>query len=269
VISVRNLRRIVRVWPVALLLLGVSGCFNPFAPRIAPINGIYVPPPTPDSPQGVIRLFEWCWNNRDITTYKEILTADFRFVFALGDSAGNQFRDDPVTREMELTIARNLFVGGSTAPPATSIYLNLDPTLRPLADSRPGKNPKWHKEIVTGVDLTIKTEGDQEYRILGNARFFVVRGDSALIPQELSFKPDSNRWYIDQWNDETLTGTGGTALAPAGPGGLQATRSAVQVTVTGIAGAPRGARVTRAPAVLTSGMPFLLTWGQLNAIYAR
>ena len=64
------------------------------------------------------------------------------------------------------------------------------------------------------MDLTIKTEDDQEYRIIGNARFFVVRGDSALIPQELGFKPDSNRWYIDQWRDETL---GGPAAGP-GPG---------------------------------------------------
>ena len=82
---------------VALLLLGVGGCFNPFDPRIAPTTGIYVPPPTPNSPQNVIRLFEWCWNNRDITVYKEIFTDDFRFVFALGDSAGNLFRDEPVT----------------------------------------------------------------------------------------------------------------------------------------------------------------------------
>ena len=261
----RSLRRILRPWTAALLLLGVGGCFNPFDPRIAPVNGIYVPPPTPDSPQGVIRLFEWCWNNRDISTYKEIFTDDFRFVFALGDSAGNQFRDDPVTREMELTIARNLFVGGSTAPPATSIYLSLDPTLRPTADSRAGKDPKWHKEILTSVDLTIKTEGDQEYRIIGNARFFVVRGDSALIPKELGLpaEPDTTRWWIDQWNDETLQGSGGQAVAPAGPGEQRAARPAVQVTITGISRAARGARTSG-----TAVPPYQVTWGQLNAIYA-
>ena len=260
--TMRTIRRAARAWPAAalLLLVGVGGCFNPFDPRIAPTTGIYIPPPTPNSAQNVIRLFEWCWNNRDITTYKEIFTADFLFVFAQGDSAGNQFRDDPVNREMELNIARNLFVGGGSAPPATSIVLALDPTLRAQDDSRPGKNGKWHKEIVTSVDLTIKTEGNTEYRITGNARFFVVRGDSALIPQELSFRPDSNRWYIDQWRDETLQGVGGTLLAPAGPGGLAAARSAARAWGAGSLRAPQDATVPSA---------FDMSWGKLNALYLR
>jgi hypothetical protein len=264
--STMTIRRIVRAWPVALLLLGMSGCFNPFDPRIAPTTGIYVPPPTPNSPQNVIRLFEWCWKNRDITVYKEILTEDFRFVFALGDSAGNQFRDEPVTREMELNIARNLFVGGGSAPPASSIFLVLDPTLRALPDSRPGKNPKWHNEIVTSVDLSIKTDGGAEYRIMGNARFFVVRGDSARIPQELGFRPDSTRWYIDQWNDETLQGgAAATVLGPAGPAELRVARPGDPVTVPPVARAPRRPRASAALAP----PPFEMTWGQLNALYAR
>jgi hypothetical protein len=258
--------RSARAWPVALLalflllLLGVGGCFNPFNPRIAPTTGIYIPPPTPNSPQNVIRLFEWCWNSRDISVYKEVFTADFLFVFALGDSAGNQFRDTPVNREMELDIARNLFVGGGSAPAATSIVLTLDPTLRAQDDSRRGKDPKWHKEILTSVDLTIKTEGNTEYRITGNARFFVVRGDSALIPKELGFQPDSNRWYIDQWRDETLTGAGGAALAPAGPGELRATRSPVRLEVTDLA---------RAPRATSAYWAIEMSWGKLNATYAR
>ena len=213
--SRRRIRRLLGVTLMAVLPLATSGCFNPFAPRLAPTTSVYVPPPKPNSPQNVIRLFEWCWKNRDLTVYKEIFTDDFRFVFALGDSAGNLFREEPVTREMELTIARNLFVGGGSAAPASSISLILDPTLRALPDSRPGKNPRWHNEIVSSVDLTIKTEAGVEYRITGNARFFVVRGDSALIPKELGFGPDSTRWYIQQWNDETLQGAGAVAGGPA------------------------------------------------------
>ena len=241
-----------RLVPLVVLLLGLSGCFNPFDPRIATTIGVYVPPPEPNTPQGVIRLFEWCWNNRDIALYKEIFTADFRFEFSLGDSAGNTFREHPVDRETELTIAQNLFVGGGAEPPASSIVLHLDPTLRPLSDSRPGKNPKWHKEIVTSVDLTINTEA-QEFRIMGNARFFVVRGDSALIPKELGFKPDTTRWYIDQWNDETLTGLGG-AVAP-GDMAARVSRGAVApVRRTG----PRSLEP-----------PWDISWGGLKALYSR
>jgi hypothetical protein len=259
-----KIRRIACAWLVALLLLSVSGCFNPFNPRIAPTTGIYVPPPTPNSPQNVIRLFEWVWKNRDITVYKEILTDDFRFIFALGDSAGNLFRDEPVTREMELNIARNLFVGGGSAAPATSITLTLDPTLRALPDSRPGKNPRWHNEIVTSVDLSIKTEDGAEYRILGNARFFVVRGDSALIPGELGFGPDSTRWYIDQWHDETLQGSSALASDPAGAAGLRATLPFGRARISDAGRAPRR---PIAPTALTS-QPFEMSWGELNALYA-
>ena len=100
------------------------------------------------------------------------------------------------------------------------------------------------------MDLTIKTEGNTEYRITGNARFFVVRGDSALIPQELSFRPDSNRWYIDQWRDETLQGVGGTLLA----------RSAARAWGAGSLRAPQDATVPSA---------FDMSWGKLNALYVR
>jgi hypothetical protein len=248
----RTIRPFAGVGAVALLLLGVSGCFNPFAPRLAPTTAIYIPPPTPDSPQNLIRLFEWCWNNRDITVYRQIFTDDFRFVFALGDSAGNLFREDPVTREMELNIANNLFVGGGSAPPASSISLILDPTIVALPDSRPGKNRRWHNEIVTSVNLTIKTEDGAEYRVVGDARFFVVRGDSALIPKELGYGPDSTRWYIERWQDETLQGH--SAVAPAGP-------------ANPLAAGPSGR--TRVSPTAATARRFEMTWGTLNALYAR
>jgi hypothetical protein len=262
--SARMLRRCLSACTVGLLLLSVSGCFNPFAPRIAPTTSVYVPPPEPNSPQNVIRLFEWCWKNRDITVYNQIFTDDFRFIFALGDSAGNLVREDPVTRETELTMARNLFVGGGSAPPASSISLILDPTLRALPDSRVGKNPKWHNEIVTSVDLTIKTEEGAEYRIVGDARFFVVRGDSALIPQVLGFGRDSTRWYIERWHDETLKESASTAPDPAGAGSLQAARPFGRVTVSTV---ERLTSRPGAPAALTT-RPFEMTWGELTALYS-
>jgi hypothetical protein len=244
----------------ALLLLGLWGCFNPFNPRIAPTQGVYIPPPAPNSPQGVIRLFEWCWKNRDISLYKEIFTADFHFYFANGDSAGNRFRDPWVTREEELNIARNLFVGGGSAPPASSIYLNLDPTLNPQPDSRPGKNRKWHQEILTSVDLTINVEGSNTpYRIMGNARFFVVRGDSALIPTDLGFKSDSTRWYVDQWNDETLQGAGNAAQRAAV---ADRARAPVPIAITSLR--PRRPAAPRTTPLVPEQV---ITWGFLDALY--
>ena len=188
----------------ALLLLGLGGCYNPFGPLVAPTTGVYVPPPSPDSPQGIVRLFAWCWNNRDATIYQQLFTSDYLFVYATGDSAGNLFRDDPLDREEEVNIARRMFEGGGTVPPASSITLVLDATLYPLPDSRPGKDPKWHKEVPTAVNLAIELEDGSQYNVTGNTTFFVVRGDSAKIPSDLSLKPDSTRWYIERWADYTL-----------------------------------------------------------------
>ncbi|MEO5617021.1 MAG: hypothetical protein ABIS67_04565, partial [Candidatus Eisenbacteria bacterium] len=63
-----------------------------------------------------------------------------------------------------------------------------------------------HQEIKRNVVLSIDS-GDQAFRITGAARFFVVRGDSALIPDDLvqrGFTADANRWYIERWEDETI-----------------------------------------------------------------
>ena len=151
-------RHVARAGLGALLLLGLGGCFNPFAPRIAPTTGVYVPPPSPDSPQGIVRLFAWCWNNRDATIYQQLFTSDYVFIFAVGDSAGNLFRDDPLDREEELNIARNLFEGGGTAAPAASITLVLDATLYPLDDSRPGKGTPTGQDLRAALDTLLANQ---------------------------------------------------------------------------------------------------------------
>jgi hypothetical protein len=212
----------VRILIVAIAALGLAGCASEH--RVTgPLPARPTAPPSPDSPANAIRRFEWGWNNREPESFRQLLAGDFRFVFALGDSAGNAFRDDPIGREEMLVCLQHLFVTGGVAPRATSIVLTLDPALVPLPDSRPGRDPKWHKEILTSVDLTIRTEDLDEFRVTGNARFFVVRGDSAVIPAELAAEgagPDSTRWYLQEWRDETLT-AGGTTLrtSPALPQG--------------------------------------------------
>ena len=186
--------------------------------------------PVANSPTNAIRLFEWGWDHRDLGTFQSLLTDDFRFVFALADSAGEQFRDHPFGREEMLGCLQHLFVGGGLASPATSISLTLAPALRVLPDSRAGKNGTWHKEILTSVDLDIQTEDGAEYRIVGDARFFVVRGDSALIPAGLGAGPDSTRWYLEQWNDESMSGAASVSPLRAVAGDLLAPQPSVNFT---------------------------------------
>lgn len=205
-----NLRRPLRLAAALLALAALAGCFNPFAPRVATVRGVSTPPPVPNSAVKVVELFAWCWNNRAYQEYSEIFTDDFRFQFSEVDTSGTGGRGEFLTREEELEVARHLFIEGTAAaPPATSITLDLDRNLIDEPDSRPGKHPKWHREISTNVTLRIQT--DQDYQVTGRARFFLVRGDSALIPEDLEdrFRPDSTRWWIERWEDETSGG--GTA----------------------------------------------------------
>ena len=222
-----------------------AGCFNPFDPRISRQGGVSTPPPAPTSPEGVLRLFEWCWNNRAIDQYREIFTDDYRFYFAVNDTAGNIFRDRPWLREDEMASTTNLFQGGSVHPPASRISLQFAQNLRAFPDSRPNKAFPWHQQINTTVVLEVTTD-EESYQVTGSALYRLTRGDSAEIPEELrarGFRPDSTRWYIEQWEDQTQqTGPGPNA---AGSGA-------------------HGVRPERAAAV-----PRPATWGLIKATYRR
>lgn len=195
---------------LALLAWSLCGCFNPFQPPVSSSRGVSSPPPVPNSPANAIRLLEWCYNNRDIDVYREVFTDDYTFIFGLSDTAGNAYRDRPYRREDELESATNLFVGGGDNPPASRITLTFDRTLIAIGDSRPGFDPRWHKSILTNVNLSVQiSDGDnqQSLEVTGKARYYVVRGDSARIPDELvqrGFRPDSTRWWVERWEDETL-----------------------------------------------------------------
>lgn len=220
-------RALRRSLPALLLLLGVSpllaGCFNPFDPRQLG-GGISTPPPVPDSPANVLRLLEWSYNNRSIAEYRELFTSDYRFAFSAIDPYGDAYPGDIWSREDELASATHLFQGGKpTEPAATSINLDLGRTLTPRPDPRPGKDDRMHKSIHTSVTLTI-VDPSKETHVNGFATFYLARGDVAAIPDELKekgFGPDSTRWYIERWEDDTAnnqTGGGGSASrAPAAP----------------------------------------------------
>ena len=177
--------------------------------------GVSEPPPAPDSPGGVLRLLEWCYEHRAISEYRELFTEDYRFVFGALDPDGNAYRDNPWTREDEVQSTTHLFLGGAAnQPAATNITIFLDRSFVVFDDPRfPGLG-RWHKRIRTSVILRLADPINQEAS--GFANFFVVRGDSARIPAELNLGPDSTRWYIQRHEDDTFQdeGTGGSA-APA------------------------------------------------------
>jgi hypothetical protein len=230
---------------VAVFLL--TGCFNPFDPSVRGF-GVTEPPPIPDSPSNVLRLLEWCYENRATFEYRELFDNDYRFVFGQLDPDGFAYRDNPWTREDELQSTTHLFLGGeANQPAATSITILLDRNFRVTADpNRPGRA---HKLIRTSVTLKVVT--DQQRDVTGFANFFLVRGDSATIPEELrqrGFLPDSNRWYILRHEDDTFHEDNV----------LQGGETSSSI--------PRGAIAFRT-AVTTRTTAFQSSWGSLKRAY--
>src|SRR5205814_8064803 len=114
--------------------------------------------PTPDSQANVVRLLEWCWNQRDAAKYCEVLTSDFKFNFAPLDTAATRF-GGVWFRADELESANRLFVtGNGTEPPATSITMSLDPSLTTQNVVRPGVGISRHYfKIVSALPLHVLT----------------------------------------------------------------------------------------------------------------
>jgi len=262
----------------ALLVILVAGCFNPFDPRTAANRGVSQPPPRADSPRDLLRLFEWCWEHRAAAEYRELFTDDFRFGFATTDSTGTPFLDRGFTRDDELSSATHLFQGGDAHQPrANRITLDFDPPdLVAFPDSRPGKTDPWHKSIFTHVLIKIEFDEATE-TVSSSAHFFVVSGDSALIPQELKdrgFKPDPNRWYIERYEEQETFGVAAGIESAGVPVGIA--RRGLTGAMRGGAALPRaGARLhaassrpDRAPVPATGeSLPRYVTWGAIKVHY--
>jgi hypothetical protein len=234
--------------------LSTTGCFNPFRPRVGSGFAVSLQPPKPTRPQELLRLFKWCWENRGINEYEEIFTDDFRFAFSVRDSVNNL----PITRDEEVEIGRRLFVDGTaTEPRANRITLDFGSNLLAIPDSRPGKTYPWHQEITTRVILRVELD-EENIDVEGDVTFFIVRGDSALIPQQLKdrgFGPDPNRWYIERWEDKT---GGNQATGPSLDGAL--------VAGLGLSDAVAPARDPRSDAATLRTIR--ASWGELQLRYA-
>jgi hypothetical protein len=158
--------------------------------------------PMPDSPSNLLRLLEWSFNHHSLSQYHELFTADFAYTCPPADSTAMAWRDTTTCRAPEpsrdilsLILDRNFFV----YPDPYYVYYP-PPNGHILRD--PGG--RWHKNIRTTVSLLLEGNGPREF--VGHATFYVVRGDSALIPDDLKargFKQDSTRWYIRRWDDDT------------------------------------------------------------------
>lgn len=192
--------------PLLALAILATSCGKDDGP-VAPL-----PPQVPAgaySPTEAVRLVEWAWKNRNAEVLDRILTADYRFQFAGGDSAGTAYLDAPFAFEDELLCSQGIFHGTTDRPAAGEIQVDFDRVLVALPDGRQGRNTPWHRSIRTRVNLKVTIDvgnGPDVNEIGGYALFYVTRGDSvSLSPGQVAAGGrDTTRWWIDRWEDETV-----------------------------------------------------------------
>jgi hypothetical protein len=177
--------------------LSLGQAFDPEAPR----DGS----PVPNSPEAAVALVQWCWNHEAVGRYADVLVDDFRFHCQI--DSGSTFRELGLQRDDELEFARHLFVTGNDyVAPAARVAFVLDSVVV-LPDMRPGKDSDSRRVVSSVVTLVIETRSEN-YRLRGRSRFYVVRADSASIPADLrarGFRPNTHRWYVQAWEDESST----------------------------------------------------------------
>ena len=153
-----------------------------------------------------ITRFAQAWNDRSLDEYRRLLTSDFRFDFAPGDSVGALFGGS-WSRDDELLTVGRMFSGGNGAvPPASSVDLKF--LENPLVGTSytPGHGYPWHAQVlIPRLSLDV-TAGGVTQRAEGQAFFSLVRGDSAQLSPDvlaLGVHPDSTQWFVDGWRDLT------------------------------------------------------------------
>ena len=171
--------------------------------------------------------------------YSRVLTQDFVFEFASGDSTAVSWKAIPWGRDDEILSALHLFEDGTASePPATSIDLQETQAVADDPDPLPGHGSKWHRMLTLQTLLRVNIPGGT-WEVRGPAYLFIVRGDSADIPVDLlvqGMKRDSTQWWIEHWVDGTLS----SATA---------------------------ARVRRSPGPAQTMPRRAFTWGDLKALY--
>jgi hypothetical protein len=207
--------RLLVVGSCLALLLAASGCSkkssNPVAPPPPPS------PPSPSTPAGALQLLKWAYEHRDTSLYRSLFTTDYGFTFVARDTANRAW-----TYLDERASARHLLVGGGSPSPATTVSLKFSGALS--AQAIPSLNPTYRMQISAPLNLTISLQDTTSINTIGNANFYFVRGDSALVPADLAGQGvtgTSSRWFLYRWDD----GTGGVSpylaarVRPAQPAG--------------------------------------------------
>src|SRR6185503_16297149 len=116
--------------------------------------------------------------HRSLTYYRELFTGDYMFTFTSRDSAGSEWRDSPWTRDDELAWATKLF----RLTPRIDFQIDRNFFVYPDPGTPWDTRRRWHASIRTQYTFRIERIDGFMDEFAGATTFYMVRGDSAVIP---------------------------------------------------------------------------------------
>jgi hypothetical protein len=124
-----------------------------------------------------VQRLGWAFDHRDVGAAAGLLAADLQFQTFETDSAGNTPALVQWPRDSVLAALRSLFDGVPGVSEAATATLSLDRNLVPFTDTRPGKNPIWHKMVRSSADIRVAdpTSGSR-IDVTGYLLFYLTRG---------------------------------------------------------------------------------------------
>lgn len=164
--------------------------------------------PVADTPGNAAHRLEWAFNHGDFAAAAGLLTDDFTLAGSVVDTADSVSRVERGRGWVLVRLAALFGVAPGFTPPELQMVIDRFPFA--FVDPRPGKDPRFHKQIRTTLDLKIRDQALGSRECTGTLLIYCTRGDSASIPAELSaagVRPDSTVWWFDRIDDETTPGT--------------------------------------------------------------
>lgn len=168
-------------------------------------------------PASWLEAFRRAYETRDLATYGDLMSDDFRFEF--GDAADRERYPAGWGKEDELASARHLFEGfvnaqGVALPKARSIALDLGPVRYAPDPDHAGDPDHYVLAIADSTRLAIGFEDGGAIVAAGRHAFWLVRGDADSTCEVR----DAGCWRVRRWvenpADEVLAARASTVDAP-------------------------------------------------------
>jgi len=161
---------------IIIVVIAVSSCINPFAPRVDESNLFDELLGNPKTIDGFYIRFQNAYQFRDTTLYGPLIDSDFSFIFRDYD----RNLDVTWSRAEDLNSTYNLFVQSQ------DIQLSWNNIV--LQSVNPDRT---RAQIVRRFNLLVVINSNDIIRTDGSANFVLARADSTMP------------WKLLQWRDES------------------------------------------------------------------